>query len=566
MKLILDLVKSGKSLLSIQGRRALRVFVVTQLVLAGLDTAALYLISTVFAAGVNEVSIEVRTSGWTVAAIVVLFTARSVLSTLLTWRTMNSLARDEAEIGQRNFLAFVNNPVLVGRGFDLNDLYNSVDRGPGAMVNGVVFNYYSVIAELLAALAIMTTLLYLQPLTALTTSAFFVAVALCQHKTISRRSTRAGQDVVASTQAVYSTMSDVFLLNKVLSVMPSESVSSHMGSARQLLLSSRLRSSFLAILPRYFMELVLALGLAIVALTTYLTGGEVAAVRSITVFAAAGFRLLPIVNRVQSLILHAMTTAPSAKFAMLKRSDSVPDAPRAPADQANVVEFRNVTFRYPLSEWDALSEVNLTLRKGLQYAVIGPSGAGKTTLVDVALGILTPTGGELRRTADLRLGYVPQDTHIARMSLEGNVALEWNPLVIDAERFESSIMSSELVDFRESRLDADLYGALSLSGGQKQRVGLARAFYRSPGLLVLDEVTSALDVETEDLIMQSVHGLRGSSTVLIVAHRLSTVQHADQVIYIDGGRVAGVGTFIELRNTLPQLRRQIELGSLELLD
>jgi ABC-type multidrug transport system fused ATPase/permease subunit len=127
-------------------------------------------------------------------------------------------------------------------------------------------------------------------------------------------------------------------------------------------------------------------------------------------------------------------------------------------------------------------------------------------------------------------------------------------------------MSSELVDFRESRLDADLYGALSLSGGQKQRVGLARAFYRSPGLLVLDEVTSALDVETEDLIMQSVHGLRGSSTVLIVAHRLSTVQHADQVIYIDGGRVAGVGTFIELRNTLPQLRRQIELGSLELLD
>lgn len=566
MKSILCLVGSGRKLLSRNGRLALRIYVLFQLVLAGLDTVALYLISTIFAAGLNSASIEVNASSWTIAGVVILFTARSVLSTVLTWRTMKTLARDEQEIGHRNFLAFIHNPALVGRGFDLNNLYNSVDRGPSALVNGVLFNYYSVIAEFLAAIAIVTALLYLQPLTALTTSAFFVAVAIGQHRMISRRSTLSGHDVVASTQTVYSTLSDVFWLSKVLSVMPSESVPSFMSASRHFLLSSRLRSSFLAILPRYFMELVLALGLAIVALTTYTTGGKAEAVRSITVFAAAGFRLLPIVNRVQSLILQAMTTAPSAEFAILKMPEQVRSAPCAPLDSSNVVEFRNVSFRYPSTGDEALTDVSLTLRKGLQYAVIGPSGAGKTTLVDVALGVLEPTSGELRRDADVKLGYVPQDTYIARLALDGNVSLEWEPSAIDEKDFKSSISKAELSGFRESRPEGDLLGALSLSGGQKQRVGLARAFYRHPGLLVLDEVTSALDVETEDLIMKSVRGLHGVSTILIVAHRLSTVQHADQVIYIDSGRVAGVGTFDELRSALPQLQRQIELGSLKLSD
>jgi ABC-type multidrug transport system fused ATPase/permease subunit len=105
-----------------------------------------------------------------------------------------------------------------------------------------------------------------------------------------------------------------------------------------------------------------------------------------------------------------------------------------------------------------------------------------------------------------------------------------------------------------------------LSGGQAQRVGLARAFFRNPDILFLDEATSALDSETESMVMQSVHALRNKSTVVIIAHRLSTVQHADEVIYLEEGKVLGIGTFEELRKTLPQLQRQIELGTLDLLD
>jgi ABC-type multidrug transport system fused ATPase/permease subunit len=130
----------------------------------------------------------------------------------------------------------------------------------------------------------------------------------------------------------------------------------------------------------------------------------------------------------------------------------------------------------------------------------------------------------------------------------------------------TSINRAELAGVQSSHFSVLSLGTSALSGGQAQRVGLARAFFRNPDILFLDEATSALDSETESMVMQSVHALRNKSTVVIIAHRLSTVQHADEVIYLEEGKVLGIGTFEELRKTLPQLQRQIELGTLDLLD
>ena len=566
MREILRLVANGRVLLSASGRRSLRAFVANQLLLAMLDTAALYLISTIFAQGLNNSSIEIEAGGITILLVVALFTMRSILSTFFTWRTMKILARDEAEIGQGNLVAFLDDPASHTVGTEVNDLFNTVDRGPGAMVSGVLFSYYSLVAESLSALAIMGTLLYLQPTTAVTTSVFFLSVAFVQHRILSHRSTRAGEEVVESTQTVYGAIADVFSLSKVLAVMPSSSALSHIKYARESLLNARLRSSFLAILPRYFMELVLALGLAIVAGTTYLTGGQADAVRSITVFGAAGFRLLPIVNRVQSLVLQMLTLSTSASLATREDPNQTDPVHKVNHDMQNILEFRDVSYSYPSGTCEAISGVTLDLVSGLQYAIIGPSGAGKTTLVDLALGILQPSEGEIRRSVGVRLGYVPQDTHIARLPLDLNIALEWDGNAVDKLSIDKSISSAELVTFNEQNDTTTPLGPLSLSGGQKQRIGLARAFYRSPTLLVLDEVTSALDAETESIVMSSIHELKGKATVVIVAHRLSTVQHADIVIYVDGGRVVGTGTFDELRRSLPQLQRQIQLGTLNLED
>jgi ABC-type multidrug transport system fused ATPase/permease subunit len=323
---------------------------------------------------------------------------------------------------------------------------------------------------------------------------------------------------------------------------------------------------FLGMLPRYFMELILAIGLALIAGGTYAISGAKAAIAAVTVFAAAGFRLLPVVNRIQGLVLQLFSTVPGARLAFIQKESGREPEAVTEGSAGSVLQLQKVTFQYPTADRPALVNVNLAFRPGLQYAIVGPSGAGKTTLVDICLGLLQPQTGNVSCTSDAIISYVPQETHIARLSLEQNIALEWDGSKIDAARMKDSIDAAQLAKVLEGRASTSELSGQALSGGQKQRIGLARAIYRNPSLLFLDEVTSALDAETEHAVMSSIEQLRGSITVVIVAHRLSTVQPADQVIYVEEGKVLGMGTFEELRKSIPQLQRQIELGTLDLLD
>ncbi len=313
------------------------------------------------------------------------------------------------------------------------------------------------------------------------------------------------------------------------------------------------------------MELILALGIAVIAGGSYLISGSNEAISAVTIFAAAGFRLLPAVNRIQGLILQLFSTVPAARLAIPLVGTQKIEPRKQPANRNHALVLENISFRYPTGANQVLSDINLVLTSGLQYAIVGPSGAGKTTLVDICLGLLDAQEGTVYSTR-AAIAYVPQETHIARLSLEQNIALEWNDKAVNRDAVEATISTAQLSHVLDGRSGTESLSEQGLSGGQKQRIGLARAIYRNPTLLFLDEVTSALDAETEHAVMSSIEQLRGSTTVVIVAHRLSTVQHADQVIYLDKGRILGVGTFDELRKSIPQLQRQIELGTLDLLD
>jgi ATP-binding cassette subfamily C protein len=201
---------------------------------------------------------------------------------------------------------------------------------------------------------------------------------------------------------------------------------------------------------------------------------------------------------------------------------------------------------------------------GLQYAIVGPSGSGKTTFIDLCMGLLTPESGNVQwnLTNGGTIGYVPQDSQLAGIPLSSNVALEWDNDLVDIVQVSNAFSQASLgiLDEDNSSINADRI--IGLSGGQRQRVGLARALYRKASVLFLDEPTSALDAETEHEVMKVINQLKGKSTVFIVAHRLSTIRSVDMVIYIDGGKIAGAGTFDELRTALPQFERQVELGLL----
>ena len=565
MRSIWRLFKQGLSILSRQGKRVLFLYGLGLVLLAGLDGIALYFVSQVFTTSSGGGSIEISSGGSMLVWVIALFGLRTICSTLISWASIKKFALEEVSMGSSNFDA------LLGKNWNervdspATDLYNGVDRGPTNMVQGLLINVVTVFSEAASAIVILGALLILQPATAIIATIYFVAVAVIQHGLISRSSRNAGEIAVAHINSVYEILSDAHSLNKLLSISHSLSLGSHLQSQRQALALARGRIVFLGMLPRYFMELILAVGLAIIAGGTYAISGTEAAVAAVTVFAAAGFRLLPIVNRIQGLILQLFSTFPAAQLALIEQSAPAPLAREKPTNSSHALVLNDVSFRYPTSTNNVLSGVSLSLSAGLQYAIVGPSGAGKTTLVDICLGLLQPQEGTVHASS-ANIAYVPQDTHIARLTLQQNIALEWNREAIDISLVDDAIKRAQLTHVLDGRSETDALSEQGLSGGQKQRIGLARAMYRNPSLLFLDEVTSALDAETEHAVMSSIESLRGTTTVVIVAHRLSTVQHADQVIYLDNGRVLGVGTFDELRKSIPQLQRQIELGTLDLLD
>jgi ATP-binding cassette, subfamily B, bacterial PglK len=565
MREIWRIFAQGRTMLSPSGKRVLYLYGLGLILLAGLDGVALYFVSRVFSTSANGESIEISSGGPILLLVVVLFTLRTVFSTLISWVSVKRFALEEVRIGSNNFETLMNTSWNERVDASVTDLYNGVDRGPNNMVQGLLINVVTIVAEAATAVLILGALLLLQPTTALIAAVYFGVVAFIQHKLLSQSSSRAGETVVTHINSVYETLSDSFSLSKLLSISRSNSLTPHLTDHRRSLALARGRVIFLGMLPRYFMELILAVGLAIIAGGTYALAGTEAAVSAVTVFAAAGFRLLPIVNRIQGLILQLFSTAPGARLAMLPHGEISSTTHTAAINDSRALVLENVSFQYPTSTQKVLSDINLTLTTGMQYAVVGPSGAGKTTLVDICLGLLTPQEGTVSSTS-AAIAYVPQETHIARLSLEQNIALEWNPEAVDKTAVNKAISTAQLLNVLDGRSGTESLSEQSLSGGQKQRIGLARAIYRNPSLLFLDEVTSALDAETEHAVMSSIESLRGTITVVIVAHRLSTVQHADQVIYVDKGQILGVGTFDELRKSIPQLQRQIELGTLDLLD
>ena len=564
MREVWRIFRQGLQILSKSGRRILWLYGAGLILLAGLDGVAIYFVSQVFTSASGGDSIEISSGGPTLLFVVFLFTMRTLFSTIISWISVKRFALEEVRLGSQNFDSLMSTSWNERVDSSVTDLYNGVDRGPTGMVQGLLINVVTIVSEAFTAVLILGALLLLQPVTAIIAAVYFALVALAQHRLLSHSASRAGETVVAHTTNVYETLSDSFALSKLLSVNPSQSLRPYLNEERTRLALARGRVIFLGMLPRYFMEMILAIGLAIIAGGTYAISGSEAALAAVTVFAAAGFRLLPIVNRIQGLVLQLFSTVPSARLSLLeKTSPAVPTIERS-NDEGPVLSLKNVSFQYPTSDRPVLADINLSLENGLQYAIVGPSGAGKTTLVDVCLGLLQPESGSVIRL-NKPVAYVPQETHIARLTLEQNIALEWTDAEIDQSRVENAIRTARLTNVLDGRIAEQGLSGQALSGGQKQRIGLARALYRTPSILFLDEVTSALDAETEHAVMSSIQDLRGTITVVIVAHRLSTVQHADQVIYVEAGKILGIGTFNELRKSLPQLQRQIELGTLDLL-
>lgn len=315
-------------------------------------------------------------------------------------------------------------------------------------------------------------------------------------------------------------------------------------------------------------------------------GGLQGALPVFSLYAMAGYRLMPALQTVYR------------QLAQLKVNSAVLDAVHGglteavdplrmgshEQSQANMVgmglrqslELVDITYRYPGSDQPVLRGINMSIPALSTVGLVGATGSGKTTLVDVILGVLAPTAGVLRvdgesitpaqrRSWQRSIGYVPQHIFLVDDTVEANIAFGIPPNQVDRQAVERAARIANLHDFVVGNLEHGydtLVGerGVRLSGGQRQRIGIARALYRDPDVLILDEATSALDNLTEKAVMEAVHNLGNRKTIILIAHRLSTVRQCNQIFYLEGGLVTGQGTYDELVDGHPEFRRLAGAG------
>ncbi len=313
------------------------------------------------------------------------------------------------------------------------------------------------------------------------------------------------------------------------------------------------------IVPRPIMEMLGISSLLIIVAVKLLNGADITHMLPVlSVFAIAAFRLLPSAGRLSGC-LGTMSFNRSAVNEVCKDIEEADTLLRAYQARSNgngkllferEITVEKVSFKYPDADRFVLEEASLSIPKNKSVAFIGPSGAGKTTMADVILGVLEPQKGHIMvdgkdvyrhmESWHKKLGYIPQTIYLMDDSIRRNVAFGVAEEEIDDNRVREALREAQLLAFIEGLEDGiDTYigeRGVRLSGGQRQRIGIARALYNDPEILVLDEATSALDNETEKAIMEAIDMLQGSKTLLIIAHRLTTIQNCDYIYEIRDGK------------------------------
>ena len=296
-----------------------------------------------------------------------------------------------------------------------------------------------------------------------------------------------------------------------------------------------------------------------------------------SIFVLSAMRLLPIALDITTTFNEVFASKASIevvrKDISLLEKQNLKDSSKLKQFKRNIV-FEKVFFKYDQTDKFVLKNINLAINKGKQIAFVGPSGSGKTTIIDLIIGLLKPTKGSIlvdgKSVVDkndvwtYKIGYIPQDIYITNDTILKNVALGYREEDVNIKRVTQVLKIAQLYDFvmkTEEGLNSFIgENGLKISGGQKQRLGIARALYHRPEILIMDEATAALDNKTEKEFINTLKSLPKSITIIMIAHRLTTVENCDQVIFIHNGEIIDKGTLKELKKN--QLFAKEVLGDL----
>jgi ABC-type multidrug transport system fused ATPase/permease subunit len=508
---------------------------------------------------------------------------RTALSALVAQKTFKFLSIRSAECASRLGHNVLHEPLLKTQERLTQYVIFGMTGGVNSLIVGLIGSLVLLLADLSLLVVLFVGLIYIDVSLAFGTIIFFGTIGYMLHRAMSKTASQLGAENSRLQMNINNLISEALLLKREIFVR--NKINSYVTKIKKqkiVLAEIEARQAFLPNISKYVLESGVLIGVLLISGYQFIVNDASRAIGTISIFLAAGFRIAPAVLRVQqgllSIKIHAGASQPARE---LIRSVGL-----AEKMEINGAEFTfnhenfyaecslsQVNFKYPHSDSWALRNVNLFIREGEFIAIVGNSGSGKTTLIDVLLGVIKPDTGEVSisgcapETAIQKwpgaISYAPQETTIISGTIAENVSLGYSGNEIRYEEINRAIRESHLenhVASLEEGLETSLGERGSgFSGGQRQRLGIARALYTKPKLLVLDEATSALDAETESLISQSLSELQGKVSIIAIAHRLSTVQQADKVVYMDNGEILVQGTFEEVRSQIHNFDEQAKL-------
>jgi ABC-type multidrug transport system fused ATPase/permease subunit len=451
---------------------------------------------------------------------------------------------------------------------------------------GVLNTSVLLISDTSLILIMIIGLFVVDPMIAISTLFVFTLVALALYKLLQVRAEELGK--YQASISIESSEKILEVLNSYREIVVRNRRSYYareIGALRMRLANVAAERAFMPNISKYVIEIVVVLGCLAIAGLQFSISTASHAVAVLSVFLAASTRIAPAVLRLQqgALSIRGYIGTAGPTLDLIEELTTL-NPIETSNDEVDIVhegfladiELSEVTVTYPGSEQEAVNNVNLTIHEGQIVAIVGPSGAGKTTLIDLLMGVLTPDKGEVRISGKSPLeaisawpgsiGYVPQDVMISNGSIRENVALGFPSEVATDELVWEALRIAQLDEFVRNlpdALDSEVGDrGTKISGGQRQRLGIARAMFTKPLLLVLDEATSSLDGETEANISGAIQRMKGNVTVMMIAHRLSTVRDADLVLYMDHGKLIGQGSFSEVRGLIPDFDHQAQLMGL----
>ena len=510
------------------------------------------------------------------------FLVKDLATIAFRWWLFGFIFLQEAETSAKLLKRFLDTDFAAIKQRSSARVIRSINDSNSQTYGGVVMNTLSIITQGANVLGIVIVLLIVKPIPAVLAALYFGVASMIIVRTFRRRSTEAGDLFQASIFSSYQAAIRAIGSARDIKVRQKVPFFVERYTAPRLEVATAKRTTgFLAELPRYIFEILFIGGVSIFVALTFIFDSSAQRIGVLALFVAAGSQIVPSAMSIVSSISGIRSSTKGLDIVIDELSapepapgPAVDDLPRLTLEHAITVS--SVAFRYPDGDDDVLRDVSLEIPVGSSLAVVGPSGAGKSTLVDVLLGLLHPTRGAIFADGvdiasqlpswQVAIGMVPQEVTIIDGTLSENIAFGERSSEVDELRLARSVELAQLGDLVSS-LPLGLETPIGergtrLSGGQRQRVGMARALYIEPKLLILDEATSSLDNETERKITTTLDALRGEVTVIVIAHRLSTVKNCDQLAFLNDGRVESVGSFLEVREENARFSLMVELGTL----